>query len=216
MPTFEIQGQVYHTVGSLLPLPNECPRFLQIYFMGDDIAGAKHRCKTIPGVRNQIVFSLQDMLHNNNSYVTSLKSAMERMSNDEFRIVISANKIPEGEHERRLNAPFRNEVSILIVGHEFEKRYIILEKRSSGLIRIAETHRSYDSLQYPLIFGKEKMDTTLKFCNRIPLPRVRILRKKFPLWTSTHIVSWFVMTTSTLFNAAGIYSTSLMWTCMPK
>ena len=60
MPTFEIQGQVYHTVGSLLPPPNESPRFLQIYFMGDDIAEAIHRCNTIPGVRNQIVLSLQE------------------------------------------------------------------------------------------------------------------------------------------------------------
>ena len=60
MPTFEIQGQVYHTVGSLLPPPNESPRFLQIYFMGDDTAEAIHRCNTIPGVRNQIVLSLQE------------------------------------------------------------------------------------------------------------------------------------------------------------
>ena len=36
MPTFKIQGQVYHTAGSLLPLPEEDPRFLQIYFIGND------------------------------------------------------------------------------------------------------------------------------------------------------------------------------------
>ena len=36
MPTFKIQGQVvYHTAGSLLPLPED-PRYLQIYFMGND------------------------------------------------------------------------------------------------------------------------------------------------------------------------------------
>ena len=36
MPTFRVQGQVYHTVGSLLPLPHEDPKFFQIYLMGDE------------------------------------------------------------------------------------------------------------------------------------------------------------------------------------
>ena len=35
MPTFKIQGQVYHHIGSLLPLQNEEPKFLQVYFVGD-------------------------------------------------------------------------------------------------------------------------------------------------------------------------------------
>ena len=30
MPTFKIQGQIYHSAGSLLPLPEEDPRSLQI------------------------------------------------------------------------------------------------------------------------------------------------------------------------------------------
>jgi hypothetical protein len=32
--TFKIKGQIYHKVGSLLPMPNEPHKFLQIYFMG--------------------------------------------------------------------------------------------------------------------------------------------------------------------------------------
>ncbi|GBO09285.1 hypothetical protein AVEN_111478-1 [Araneus ventricosus] len=35
MPTFKVQGQVYHRIGSLQPLWNEEPKFLQIYFVGD-------------------------------------------------------------------------------------------------------------------------------------------------------------------------------------
>lgn len=34
--TFKIQGQVYHQIGSLMPMPAERPKFLQIYFMGDE------------------------------------------------------------------------------------------------------------------------------------------------------------------------------------
>ena len=43
--TFKVQGQVCHTVGSLLPIDGEDPKFLQIYFMGDDDAEVRERCK---------------------------------------------------------------------------------------------------------------------------------------------------------------------------
>ena len=34
MPTFKVQGQIYHHAGSLLSLPDADHTFLQIYFMG--------------------------------------------------------------------------------------------------------------------------------------------------------------------------------------
>ena len=49
MPTFKVQGQVYHRVGSPLPPPNKEHQFLQIYFMGDEQKEADRRCKNIPG-----------------------------------------------------------------------------------------------------------------------------------------------------------------------
>lgn len=38
--TFKIRGQVYHKMGSLLPMPNEPHKFLQIYFMGGEDSGS--------------------------------------------------------------------------------------------------------------------------------------------------------------------------------
>jgi len=35
MPTFKIQSQVYHLIGSLLPGPEDTFKFLQIYFMSE-------------------------------------------------------------------------------------------------------------------------------------------------------------------------------------
>ncbi|GFW64556.1 uncharacterized protein TNCV_3513781 [Trichonephila clavipes] len=35
MPTFRVQGQIYHYAGSLLPLPDADHKFLQIYFMAN-------------------------------------------------------------------------------------------------------------------------------------------------------------------------------------
>ena len=68
-PTFQIQGQVYHRVGSLLPLPNEEHQFIQIYFIGDEQKEAKQRSRNICGTRTDIILDLQQMLHSHNSHV---------------------------------------------------------------------------------------------------------------------------------------------------
>jgi hypothetical protein len=46
MPTFKIQGQVYHRIGSMQPLPGEEPKFFQIYSMRDEHEQASHRAAT--------------------------------------------------------------------------------------------------------------------------------------------------------------------------
>ncbi|GBP35443.1 hypothetical protein EVAR_94894_1 [Eumeta japonica] len=74
------------------------------------------------------------------------------MISDDYKIVIRADKRPRGEHERRFNAPQIDEVAVVIVDNENTSRDIIVQRRRKGLQRIAETHRSYDALQYPLIF----------------------------------------------------------------
>ncbi|KIH45048.1 hypothetical protein ANCDUO_24917 [Ancylostoma duodenale] len=74
------------------------------------------------------------------------------MPTDEYKVVIRADKRPTGEHERRFNAPTVNEVAVVIVGGDVDRRDIIIQKRNDSLQRISETHRSYDALQYPVIF----------------------------------------------------------------
>ncbi|GBL63756.1 hypothetical protein AVEN_229-1 [Araneus ventricosus] len=63
MPTFRIQGQVYHKSRSLT---NEEAKFFQIYFLGNEEAEAKRRCKLIPMTTKRLIESLQKMLHENN------------------------------------------------------------------------------------------------------------------------------------------------------
>ena len=152
MPTFKIQGQVYHRMGSLLPPSNEEHKFLQIYFMGDEGQEAKQRCDNIHGTRQDIVLDLQRMLHQHNSYARDFKSLLHRMPFDEGTVVILPDKKPANEHERRFNAPELQEVAIVIAGNAFGTRDIILETRDKNLKTIKDTHRSYDALQYPLIF----------------------------------------------------------------
>ncbi|CAE1251309.1 unnamed protein product [Acanthosepion pharaonis] len=69
-----------------------------------------------------------------------------------FGIVIDADKRPHDEYERRYNAPACNEMATIIHGQQQRTRDIVLKSRGGALRRISETHRSYDALQYPLLF----------------------------------------------------------------
>src|SRR5258705_6277295 len=130
MPTFKVKGQVYHRPGSLLPLPHEEYKFLQIYFMGDEHREADRRCHNFPGTDQGIVFQLQQMLNVHNSYVKDFKTALEMMPTDDYKLVIRADKTPTRQHERRYNAPTVNEMAIVIVGNDFDRRDIILHKET--------------------------------------------------------------------------------------
>lgn len=77
---------------------------------------------------------------------------MEKPLDENFQIIINADRIPANEHAGRFNAPSTNEVAILIVGQEFNNRDIVIEARNNRLQRVSELNRSYDPLQYPLIF----------------------------------------------------------------
>ncbi|EPB66767.1 hypothetical protein ANCCEY_14141 [Ancylostoma ceylanicum] len=122
----------------------------KIYFTGDEEQQVDQRCENIGGTRRNIVLNLQRMFHQHNNLVKLFKTALERMPTDEYKVVIRADKRPTGEHERRFNAPTVNEV--VIVGEDCDRRDIIIQKRNDSLQRISETHRSYDALQYPVIF----------------------------------------------------------------
>ncbi|XP_053592995.1 uncharacterized protein LOC103575583 [Microplitis demolitor] len=119
MPTFKIQGQVYHLIGSLFPE------------------------------------NLQNMLLQVNPYVHDFKSALESIpleNKDNYQLVINADRKPISDHKGRYNKPSTNEVAVVLVDQECQKRDIVLFLRTGDLQRISETHRSYDALQYPLIF----------------------------------------------------------------
>ncbi len=71
MPTFKIQGQVYHRIGSLLPTPNENPQFLQVYFMGDTSVQARHCCNSNSVIKPEIILQLSQLLKDNNHLIQS-------------------------------------------------------------------------------------------------------------------------------------------------
>lgn len=70
----------------------------------------------------------------------------------EIFVFILADKTPQGEHERRFNAPTTMEVAVILAVEQRGARDIVLEERSGTLKRIRNMYRSYIVLQYPLLF----------------------------------------------------------------
>lgn len=127
------------------------------------------------------------MLHQHISFVHIFKSTLQKMLSDEYRVVISTDKKPAWGHARRFNEPLTGEVAVVIVGNKFDRRDIILEKKNSPLQRVAETHRSYDALQYPSSFGREKMVIISSLCRLIQQQECLSTAKRYQPWTFIHI-----------------------------
>ena len=172
MPTFKIQGQVYHRIGSFLPSPEREPSFLQIYFVGNDEKEAEVRSNLFPAIKSWLLTQLQKIMHDHNQYIRDFKTAIENVPpGQDFKVVIHADRKPGIEHRGRYNAPVTSEVALVIVGQEFEKRDIILHSRDTKLVRISETHRAYDALQYPLMFCRGEDGYYINIPQRDPVSK---------------------------------------------
>ncbi|GBO09070.1 hypothetical protein AVEN_62586-1 [Araneus ventricosus] len=93
------------------------------------------------------------------------------MSTEQYKLKIRADKTPVAEHERLFYAPTVNEVTIVMVEDESDRREMIIQKRGEGLESITKTHRSYDSLQYPIIFCQGEDGIRTVYSNHILLYR---------------------------------------------
>ncbi|XP_049317012.1 uncharacterized protein LOC125779785 [Bactrocera dorsalis] len=93
------------------------------------------------------------MLHEHNGLIKLFTISLERMPTDDHSIITQADKRPTGTHERQYNAPTVSEISVVVVGENLQSRDIVIKRRNqNALKRISETHRSYDAMQYPLMF----------------------------------------------------------------
>ena len=155
-PSFRVQGQVCHRIGSLMPLPYEPPKFLQVYFIDNHIQETATRMDIASGLKQDIVHELSLMLHQENQYVQNLQTAQELLrdndSNQALKVVIYEEKRPRTEHARRFNRPVSDEIGILMPNEPTNNRDIVLHYRNGHLDQVSELHRAYDALQYPLLF----------------------------------------------------------------
>lgn len=81
------------------------------------------------------------------------KIALECRPNVENKVVIRTDKRPAGTHDRSFKLQQIYKVAILIVDENLETRDTVLICSDTGQLQhIYETRRSYDMLQYPLMF----------------------------------------------------------------
>nr|XP_018910130.1 PREDICTED: uncharacterized protein LOC109039193 [Bemisia tabaci] len=150
MPTFKVQGQIYHNIGSLLSSSEKNPAFLQIFFVEDSKNEAKIRLNIFSDLNLSMINKLQTLLHRNNRYIRDFKTALEmHHKEDDFKIMIKSEKKSPTSISP---VPTLKEISVLMTGDIVQHRDIIIHKKSNEIKRICELHRSYDPLQYPLMF----------------------------------------------------------------
>ena len=170
-PSFRIQGQVYHLIGSIVPAEGESPKFAQIYFIDNQDSEVATRCAIVDGLKPDIIRGINRLLHESHHYVEVFKVAKEIFEQEavptNVKVVINEAKRPSGEHSRRYNRPLSDEVGVLMPNDATNNRDIVLHYRDGGLKRISELHRSYDPLQYPLLFpnGTDGWHVNLKLQN---------------------------------------------------
>lgn len=79
MPTFKIQGQVYHRIGSLFPEEGDNPKFLQIYFTSEsDQVTTRSNMLPNSNLKRSLIESLQTVLKDHNHLLQSLKTNILR------------------------------------------------------------------------------------------------------------------------------------------
>lgn len=93
---------------------------------------------------------------------------------------MKADKEPKGVHKKRLRTPTTNEIAIVMVNEENSSRHIIIQKRNNSLLRVNETHRSYDALQYPLLFWQGANGSHFKIMQIGPKKDAVINKKVIP------------------------------------
>ncbi|XP_063980943.1 uncharacterized protein LOC135164482 [Diachasmimorpha longicaudata] len=163
--TFKIQDHVYHQIGSLMPMPDNNPKFLQIYFMSncEERVTTRSQYNFIEQAEKRaIVILLETFLEDQNQLIPLIKRVSPRLQNDNYQIVIKADKVPLGEHAGRFNAPTVDDVAIIMVGDPVDKRAIKITRRDNTVSTVSDLHRSYDALQYPLIFWQGQDEYHLK------------------------------------------------------
>ncbi|GFX05049.1 ATP-dependent DNA helicase [Trichonephila clavipes] len=121
------------------------------------------------------------MLLSPNVLLKIFKSAIDNWPSNNYKVVIHADRTPRGEHERSYNAPMVNEVAVLVTGD------IVLRAHDNTLQRIADTHKFYDALQYPLIFNKGEPGYHFNIPVVNPTMEQPIPNKKVSVWTFMRI-----------------------------
>ncbi|GFX34311.1 helitron_like_N domain-containing protein [Trichonephila clavipes] len=152
--------------------------------MGDKEAQVNRRSENVQGVERNTVQKIQQVLHDH-ILVHEFKMAKDRVTSDNYKVVIHPDRVPRGEYERRFNAPTSNEIAVIVVSSELTaSRDTVIQAHDVRLTRVPDTHRFYDALEYPIIFwkGQEGYSFDIPQINpftKQPIPNRKVSCKDF-------------------------------------
>ncbi|KAK6998606.1 ATP-dependent DNA helicase PIF7, partial [Biomphalaria glabrata] len=148
------QNQTLPKIGSILPKKKTDSKNLQIYFMSDDEnVEAQKRCANVQGIETDILLDLQRILQRDNQIVKLLKTALEKMPSDDYKIILPPDStISSYEKQKEKQFPTIADSRISNTQEDSCKGALVIPKRSLDMKTVPRFHRSYDALQYPLIF----------------------------------------------------------------
>lgn len=121
----QIQGQIYHLTGSLMPTPDSDYPCLQIYFDG------RFNETSRSALRTQHFGEKTDRGTTPNVFPSTQRIGCiihDRVPSDDRKIVIKAHKTAAGQHARRFNALTIDEVAIVVAG-EMSENTVVLHRR---------------------------------------------------------------------------------------
>ncbi|GJT65827.1 DNA helicase [Tanacetum coccineum] len=166
---FKVSGQIYHWIGSLCPPPGESPRFLQLYIYDTDHE-VENRMRHFGGIDDsdldpEIVEGLIQFLDAHNQLVQLFRTARDKCRQihvPEFKI-----RLYNAEGARGYELPTSNTLGAVVFDSgvtgstDFD---VIIQEKAGPPKRINKLHKSYMSLQFPLLFvyGQAGFHTELK------------------------------------------------------
>ena len=138
-PSFRIQGQVYHLIGSIVPTQGEYYKFSKTYFIGDEDSEVAAGFTIVDGLKPDIIRSINRLLHEDNHYAEMFKVAKEIFEEEDtptdVKIVINESKRPSGKHSSRYNIPLSDDIAVLMPNDATSNRDIVLHYRDGGLLQ---------------------------------------------------------------------------------
>ncbi len=159
--TYKISGQIYHSLGTILPNANSTPVFSQLYVYDKENELTNRHNRNTDNMERETLKELQEIMHENNPYVQEYMKAAEIIKQNpsqDIQLVLKASGTPD---PRRYNLPTGNDIAIVIPQINTDKlsyRDVILYKSADDhpkgykTVRINEMHPMYDPTAYPLLF----------------------------------------------------------------
>ena len=165
---YKICGQLYHSLGPLLPNDNSPPKFGQIYVYDTDHE-LDNRSKIFQDINKKTLKKVQAIMHNVNPYVNEYIHAADLIKENptqDIKLVLKASGTPD---PRRFNLPRGSDIAIILPDEDSSDityRDVVLYKTASedpkkhNTVKIHELHPMYDPTAYPLpfIYGDKGYD----------------------------------------------------------